>query len=104
MYRQPPAWTSLNANLIAPAGRADIVADVLDDESILYDPQTEQTHRFNETAFAVWQMCDGHTTTRQIAQHLAEEYEVDARRALDHVEQLLTLFADGNLLEVETTV
>jgi len=56
----------------------------------------------NQTALAVWRSCDGSKTTRQIARRLTEQYEVTRERALDHVEQLLVLFAEGQLLDSET--
>jgi hypothetical protein len=101
MRCRTPAWTSLDANILAPRRRTDILEDVLDAEGVLYDPRTGRTSRLNQTALAVWRSCDGISTTRQIAERLTEQYDVTPERALDHVEQLLLLFAEGGLLDAE---
>ena len=91
-------WTCCAAHIIAPARRADLNESELDGEGLLYDEGTGQTHRLNQTALAVWRLCDGQRTTREIAEALTDIYEVEFDRALDHVEQILVRLAEAGLL------
>lgn len=91
-------WTSCEAQITAPARRADLSESELDGEGLLYDEATGQTHRLNQTALAVWRLCDGQRTTRDIAEVLTDAYEVEFDRALDHVEQILVRLAEAGLL------
>ena len=68
---------------------------------MLYDPATADTHRMNQSALDVWQHCDGHNTTRELAQRQTEIYDLDLETALDHVEQLVAMFAEANLLDTD---
>jgi PqqD family protein of HPr-rel-A system len=81
-----------------PCRRATVTEDILDREAILFNPVSGATHRLNETALAVWRQCDGRTGTRAMAERLADEYEVDSRTALEHIEQLVVVFAEAGLL------
>lgn len=93
-------WTSCSAAIIPPARRDDLVESELDGEGILYDESTSQTHRLNQTALAVWRLCDGQRTTHEIAEEMTAAYEVEFDRALDHVEQILIRLAEAGLLNV----
>ncbi len=100
---EPPSWTVRAGAIAAPRRRADLVEDELDGEAILSDVRTGGIHRLNETALIVWRWCDGRTTTLQIARGLTRQYDVSLEIALDHVEQLLVLFAEAGLVEVEAS-
>lgn len=103
MEMEPPRWTVRAGAIAAPRRRADLVEDELDGEAILSDVRTGGIHRLNETALIVWRWCDGRTTTLQIARGLTRQYDVGLEIALDHVEQLLVLFAEAGLVEVEAS-
>ncbi len=92
-------WTQRDAHIVVPPRRNDVVAEALDGQIILSDPDDGATHRLNASATAVWQHCDGRTTTRQIAETITKEYDVDFDTALDHVEQVLVLLAELRMLE-----
>lgn len=93
------SWTTREALITVPRRRDDVVMEELDGEAILSDPTDGAAHRLNQTALAVWAKLDGSTTTRQIAENLTQTYEVEFEDALDHVEELLVLFAELKLLE-----
>ncbi len=95
----PPHWTSRQATIVIPRRRGDLIAEELDDEVILLDPQDGATHRLNATALDVWRRCDGQATTREVAAELTQTYEVTFETALDHVDQLLVSFAELGMLE-----
>ncbi len=92
-------WTTRLAAIVAPRRRTDLVEDVLDDEVILSDPCSGDTHRLNNTAVEVWHLCDGEATTRQIAAWMAEAWDVDTEDALDYVDQLVARFAEMRIVE-----
>ncbi len=92
-------WTSRQASIIVPQRRADLDVQELDGEAVLFDRATGDTHKLNVTALHVWQRCDGRSTTREIAENLAECYQVDFESALDDVEQSLLGFAERQLIQ-----
>lgn len=96
---KPPSWVSCDASIIVPRRRKDVAENELDGEAVLWDHRTGKTHRLNQTAFDVWQRCEGRTTTREMAAHLSDHYEVELEAALDDVEQLILLLAESDLLE-----
>ncbi len=91
-------WTT-QAVIVAPAPRRDVVEQELDAEVLLFDPLNGSTYRLNQTALAVWRACDGRMTTRDIAGRQTDVFDVDFATALDHVEQLVAMFAESELLE-----
>ena len=93
-------WTSRQATIIPPQRREDVIENELDEQALLYDPLNGSMHRFNETALAVWRLCDGRAATRDIAEKLTDVYDLGFDAALDHVEQLVTLFAQLQLLDL----
>jgi len=94
-----PDWTT-EATIVPPPRRTDIVEEELDGEVVLFDLRSGSTYQLNETALAVWRNCDGHVSTREIAEQLAQAYEVEFETALDHVEQLVALLGQSALLDV----
>ncbi len=93
-------WTARDL-LIPPPRRIDLSVEILDGEAILYDPVTAQTHRLSQGALNVWQQCDGNRTTKALAHRQTEIFDIDFETALDHVEQLVALFAEAGLLNLE---
>lgn len=91
-------WAARATGFIPPSRRADVVEAIVDDEVILSDLGTGDTHRLNETALAVWRGCDGARTIDDIAEALSHCYEVDPARARNDIEQLLILLAEARLL------
>jgi PqqD family protein of HPr-rel-A system len=93
-----PRWYERRSELPVPARRDEVTMELLDDQAVLYDPQTGTTLRLNETALAVWRACDGRTSLRSIAETLGRDYDVDFDRALDDVEQVVCLLTQHGLL------
>jgi len=95
----PPSWT--DAEIPLPLRRHDVYDYQIDAEAVLFDPKTHKILQLNQTALAVFRRCDGQTTMRQVAESLTKIYNVPFDSALDHVEQVIALFADSSLLDVE---
>jgi hypothetical protein len=98
-----PHWTTRDAEIVAPVRRDDVLVEELDGEVVFSDPRDGRAYHLNPTAYAVWKRCDGRTTTRQIAEALVAEYDVDYDRALDDVEQLVVFFARAALAGIPTS-
>ncbi|MFQ5463162.1 MAG: PqqD family protein [Phycisphaerae bacterium] len=71
-----------------PHRRLDLVQHELDGEALIFDPQSKDTHRLNETALFVWRLCDGTNDLSAMAKALAHRYDVDERSAARHVQRL----------------
>lgn len=95
-----PQWVQRDAVIPVPPRGEGVLVERLDDEAILVNPVSGKIHRLNETAAAVWNLCDGQTTTRQSAEHLTQVYDVGFEEALDYVEQLIAWLAQSDLLEM----
>ena len=73
----------------------------IDGEAVLFEPNRKKILLLNQTALAVWRRCDGRATIRETAEAMSREYDVVYETALDHVEELVTLFSSSNLLDHE---
>lgn len=76
----------------SPTRSKDLIVHEFDDEALVYDPNTGDTHRLNETALFIWRRCDGVTDPRQIGEALTETYDVSAAEALDQVRRMIAEF------------
>lgn len=92
-------WIACSAAIRAPRRRHDLTLEQLDDEAILLDPRRGDVHRLNQTALLVWRLCDGQTTTREIARQLTTAYQVDFEAALACVDELMVRLATLQLFE-----
>ena len=63
-----------------PRGREDVVFRRLDEEWVLYDPQTNQLHALNLSAALVWEHCTGELTVPEIADRVAAAFATDDRQ------------------------
>ena len=98
MTLQSESHWARRMEVVAPRRRSGIVHQVIDAEALLYDQLSGRTHRMNKTALSVWRACDGRSTTGEMAQELAEAYQVSLERALEDVEQLIAAFARTDLV------
>jgi hypothetical protein len=61
-----------------PLARNDgLVIRELDDETLVYDTETDKAHCLNRTASLVWEHCDGKTTATQAARLLQNTVGAD---------------------------
>ncbi len=61
-------------NAMPIARRHGLVIQELPGEVLVYDLDRDRAHCLNETAAFVWQRCDGHNTTAQIARRLGKQF------------------------------
>ncbi len=84
-----------------PLRRTNVTVEELDDEALIYDSVTADTHRLNRTAYFVWRACDGRTTPRQIAESLTKSFEVSLDEATAHAERIVGEFIERGLVFVD---
>src|SRR6516225_4431827 len=87
----------------APGGVAlypnsDVIAKRLDQTSVLVHIPTNRIFELNETGSRVWDMIGESLSADQIVQRLADEFDVEAARAADEVNELLTRLRNEGLL------
>src|SRR5579871_5339509 len=80
--------------MIAP--RLELLA--VGDGWTVRDPRDGATFALNDTSAAIWSLCDGSLTEREIAAELAGAYGISARRSLAEVRVFLAALDDMDLL------
>jgi pyrroloquinoline quinone biosynthesis protein D len=68
-----------------PCTRVEVSAAPLDDELVLYDPNTLEAFVLNPTAARIWALCDGSRTVAAIAKDLSKLYGLGRQQALEDV-------------------
>lgn len=79
--------------------RADVHTAFLPPEAVLFDEATGHAHRLNSGASSVWMVLEGQRSAAQIADDLAEIYEVDPSVLRGEVERALAEFAEHGWIE-----
>ncbi len=46
----------------------------------IYEAETDGLHMLNATALAIWELCDGHTTTEEMASAISELTDIEMNR------------------------
>jgi hypothetical protein len=61
----------IDSKAFLPKARSEgIITKELDGEVLVYDAARDRAHCLNETAAAIWKLCDGQTTASEIAQRM----------------------------------
>ena len=88
----------MRENTLQPRARTEgLVINDLTDEVLVYDIKRDKAHCLNQTAAAVWRLCDGQRTATQIAAHVSAQWAVgsgqQSERVNDHAltEQMVWL-------------
>lgn len=90
-----------------PTRREDVISKNIDEqETMLYDPETETLYVLNATAELVWELCDGgHTPADMVVSIRAQYTDAQDDDVLDDVSRTLEIFATRGLLQtVEAAV
>jgi PqqD family protein of HPr-rel-A system len=81
-----------------PNRRTEFEERVVEGEMVVMDKESEQIHQLNQTASFIWQRCDGEHDRQQIAEELAEAFDVDAETARQDVADTLEKLEEIGLL------
>ena len=71
---------------------------VVDDELILYNPDTESYFTLNRSAREVWELADGTMHAREIALTLAERYGIASVALEGDVADIVASFREADLI------
>jgi hypothetical protein len=83
----------------SPRRRSDVRMRIIEGETVVLDRHGGLIHQFNQTASYIWERCDGKSTTVEIAQQLAEAFDVHPTTAADDVAGIVQRLQELNLLE-----
>lgn len=72
-----------------PIKRAEILELDMGDGFIVYNHESNLVHHLNPSASIMWQLCDGEATVKDLAQEIAEEYQLDRDRVRYEVAGLI---------------
>lgn len=81
-----------------PLRITDVTVEQREDGHLLQRPDHNVAHLLNETALALWQLCDGETTPREMADAVAELFGLDPLTSRREVRRTLDELADVGLI------
>jgi hypothetical protein len=67
-------------------------------ETAIYDPSTEAVHLLNETALAIWELCDGETTVEEMVTAVVDLCGMHRDVVVEDVDRILTDFGAAGIL------
>lgn len=83
-----------------PKRRDNVLIQDSGDETMLYDPTTDEMHVLNPTAHFIWKRCDGNYSIEQISNELKTKFAVGpAINVRGDVAQTLIEFGTKKLLQ-----
>jgi hypothetical protein len=83
-----------------PHRRPGLQLRVSGDEAVLLDPSSEAVHVLNDTALALWQLCDGETTVEEMVVAAVGLFDAQERRLERDVLDALDAMASRDLVDV----
>ncbi len=75
-----------------PRRRDDVWLRQVREENAIYDPATGSVHILNETALAVWHLCDGETTVGEMVDSIVELFAMHRDVVVEDVDRILKQF------------
>ena len=84
-----PASLAPEAAHTGPIASSRMIEYEVDDDIVLYDPRTDAVNILNETAAAVWWLCDGSRSRDEIVAEIARLYQADLEEVADDVDVVL---------------
>lgn len=82
-----------------PKRRNDLVLRDVEEELLLYDPQTGEVFLLNGTAASIFELCNGFHSPQAIANEILSILPADPAQVLADVHRILEEFKQGGLLE-----
>ena len=68
------------------------------DENAVYDPLTESLHLLNDTALAIWELCDGETKPAEMVKAICDLFETFPEDVTQDVHQILLEFENAGII------
>ena len=81
-----------------PIKRAEVWLRTAEKENALYDPSSSAVHLLNETALAIWDLCDGETRPEEMIEAICELTQAHRDVVSEDVERILMDFHRAHLI------
>lgn len=81
-----------------PLRRGELVQSASNEGWTVYVPESDSLHALNESARAIWELCDGETTPDEMAEALADLTQLDRASATDEVAEALQSLKEAGLI------
>jgi Coenzyme PQQ synthesis protein D (PqqD) len=81
-----------------PLRRSDVWVRQVNQENAIYDPQGGTVHLLNETALAIWQLCDGETSVEEMVGAICDLTGMHRDVVIEDVDRVLTEFGSAGLV------
>ncbi len=85
-----------------PRHRSGIRVEEIESELVLFDPELGKIAYLNQTAGAIWQLCDGSRTTTEICQLVAAAMQVNGETVAEDTRQTIAEFERAGLVMAGT--
>lgn len=82
-----------------PVRRKDVWLRNTKDEIAVYNPGTADVYLLNETALAIWDLCDGETRPEEMMTAICEVTGLPPEVVAEDVERILLEFDHAELIE-----
>ena len=82
-----------------PTRRPDVWLRQAGDENALFDQQNGSVHMLNETALAIWELCDGETSPDEMVDAVVTLFGMHQDVVEEDVKRILGDFEHAGLLE-----
>jgi len=81
-----------------PVPHPQVAARVVDGEAVVILADSGEVNVLNPVGTRIWELADGTRSVQQIADAIAEEYQVTPQNALQDVTEFLQLLIDARAL------
>ncbi len=81
-----------------PAPHSQVAGRVIDNEAVLVLSQRGEVQVLNEVGARIWELTDGTRSVAQIAQTIADEFDVSAEQAQADVTDFVTQLVGDDVL------
>jgi hypothetical protein len=81
-----------------PQQRGELVQSATSDGWTVYEPKTDSLHVLNDSARAIWELCDGKTSPSEMAHAISELTGLELERAQSDVTETLQRLSELNLV------
>ncbi len=82
-----------------PKKRGDIINEIVEYETVIYDPKNHNVHHLNPVAGVIWDLCDGSRNAKEIAEEITNVLTADLSQVEGDVTKTIEEFQSKGLLE-----
>ena len=80
--------------------KTEILREEIDEEVLLFNPNTRKTYVLNQMADVIWELCDGKHSPEEITDEIISALDVNPNIVFNDVLKVLEEFVHQNLVDV----